>query len=141
MEQVFAESIRRPRLLSQLLAMFAGLALVLAAIGTYGMLAYMVGERRREIGIRIALGAARSSVLVLVMKQGLQHTIVGLIVGLVGALGLNRLIASLLFGVEPTDSATLIAVVMTITLVAAFACWLPAWRASRLDPNVVLRVD
>ena len=141
MEQVFAESIRRPRLLSQLLAMFAGLALVLAAIGTYGMLAYMVGERRREIGIRIALGAARSSVLALVMKQGLQLTIVGLIVGLVGALGLNRLIASLLFGVEPTDSATLIAVVMTITLVAAFACGLPAWRASRLDPNVVLRVD
>jgi predicted permease len=141
MEQVFAESIRRPRLLSQLLAAFAGLALVLAAIGTYGVLAYIVGERRREIGIRLALGAARSSVLALVMKQGLQLTIVGVIVGVVGALGLNRLIASLLFGVEPTDSATLIAVVMTITLVAAFACWLPAWRASRLDPNVVLRVD
>jgi predicted permease len=141
MEQVFADSIRRPRLLSQLLAAFAGLALLLAAIGTYGVLSYMVGERRREIGIRVALGAARSSVLALVMKQGLQLTIVGLIVGLVGALGLNRLIASLLFGVEPTDPATLVAVAMTITLVAAFACWLPAWRASRLDPNVVLRVE
>jgi ABC-type antimicrobial peptide transport system permease subunit len=101
----------------------------------------MVGERRREIGIRIALGAARSGVLALVMKQGLQLTIVGLIIGLVGALGLNRLIASLLFGVAPTDPATLIVVVMTITLVAVFACWLPAWRASRLDPNVVLRTD
>jgi predicted permease len=141
MDQVFAESIRRPRLLSQLLAAFAGLALLLAAIGTYGVLSYMVGERRREIGIRVALGAARSSVLALVMKQGLQLTIVGLIVGLVGALGLNRLIASLLFGVEATDPATLIAVVITITLVAAVACWLPAWRASRLDPNVVLRVE
>jgi predicted permease len=141
MDQVFAESIRRPRLLSQLLAAFAGLALLLSAIGTYGVLSYMVGERRREIGIRVALGAARSSVLALVMKQGLQLAIVGLIVGLVGALGLNRLIASLLFGVEPTDPATLIAVVVTIALVAAFACWLPAWRASRLDPNVVLRAE
>jgi predicted permease len=141
MDQVFAESIRRPRLLSQLLAAFAGLALLLATIGTYGVLSYMVGERRREIGIRVALGAARSSVLALIMKQGLQLTMTGLILGLVGALGLNRLIASLLFGVEPTDPATLFAVVVTIMPVAAFACWLPAWRASRLDPNVVLRVE
>ena len=141
MDQVFAESIRRPRLLSQLLAAFAGLALLLATIGTYGVLSYMVGERRREIGIRVALGAARSSVLALIMKQGLQLTMTGLILGIVGALGLNRLIASLLFGVEPTDPTTLFAVVVTIMLVAAFACWLPAWRASRLDPNVVLRVE
>ena len=141
MDAVFAESIRRPRLLAHLLAAFAGLALLLAAIGTYGVLSYMVGERRREIGIRVALGAARSSVLALVMKQGLQLTIIGIILGLAGALGLNRLIASLLFGVRPTDPTTLAAVVATITLVAAFACWLPAWRASRLDPNSVLRVE
>jgi putative ABC transport system permease protein len=141
MDQVFAESIRRPRLLSQLLAAFAALALLLAAIGTYGVLSYMVGERRREIGIRVALGAARSGVLALIMRQGLQLTITGLIVGIVGALGVNRLIASLLFGVEPTDATTLFAVVVTIMLVATFACWLPAWRASRLDPNVVLRVE
>jgi ABC-type antimicrobial peptide transport system permease subunit len=141
MESVFAESIRRPRLLAQLLGAFAGLALLLAAVGTYGVLSYMATERRREIGIRIALGADRSSVLALVVKQGLQLTIIGVVVGLTGALGLNRLIASVLFGVQPTDPATWAAVSMTITLVAAAACWLPAWRASRLDPNVVLRAD
>ncbi|MPY86931.1 MAG: FtsX-like permease family protein [Luteitalea sp.] len=141
MDAVFAESIRRPRLLAQLLGAFAALALLLAAIGTYGVLSYMVTERRREIGIRLALGAARSSVLALVMKQGLQLTIIGVVVGLAGAFGLTRLIASLLFGVQPTDPTTLVAVMMTITLVAAVACWLPAWRASRLDPNVVLRTE
>ena len=141
MESVFAESIRRPRLLALLLGAFAGLALLLAAVGTYGVLSYMATERRREIGIRIALGAARSSVLALVMKQGLQLTAVGIVAGVAGAFGLNRLIASLLFGVAPTDATTLATVIAMITLVAGFACWVPAWRASRLDPNVVLRED
>jgi predicted permease len=141
MDSVFAESIRRPRLLAQLLGAFAGLALLLAVVGTYGVLSYMATERRREIGIRIALGATRSSVVALVMKHGLQLTIIGVVAGLAGALGLNRLIASMLFGVQPTDPTTLVAVMMTITLAAAGACWLPAWRASRLDPNVVLRTD
>jgi predicted permease len=141
MESVFAESIRRPRLLAQLLGAFAGLALLLAAVGTYGVLSYIATDRRREIGIRIALGAARSSVVALVMKQGLQLTLTGVILGVAGAIGVNRLIASLLFGVRPTDPTTLAAVIMTITLVAAGACWLPAWRASRMDPSVVLRTD
>jgi ABC-type antimicrobial peptide transport system permease subunit len=139
MDDVFAESIRTPRLLAQLLGAFAGLALLLAAIGTYGVLSYMVTERRREIGIRMALGADQGRVVGLVMRQGLLVTIVGLAVGIAGALGLNRLIASLLFGVQPTDLATFAAVVATIGLVAALACWLPAWRASRVDPTVVLR--
>jgi putative ABC transport system permease protein len=99
----------------------------------------MVAERRREIGIRLALGAERSTVLAQVMKQGLLLTTIGVIAGLAGAFGLNRLMTSLLFGVQPTDATTLAAVIPTITLVAAVACWLPAWRASRLDPNVVLR--
>jgi predicted permease len=141
MNGVFAESIRRPRLLAQLLGAFAGLALLLAAIGTYGVLSYMVAERRREIGIRMALGADQGSVLAQVMKQGLVLTTVGIIAGLAGAFALNRLIASLLYGVQPTDPTTIVAVVATITLVAAVACWIPAWRASRLDPNVVLRDD
>jgi ABC-type antimicrobial peptide transport system permease subunit len=139
MEMVFTESIRRPRLLAQLLSGFAGLAMLLASVGTYGVLSYMVTQRRREIGIRMALGAGRAGVFALVMKQGLQLTIMGVAVGIAGAFGLNRLIASLLFGVEPTDGTTLAAVVTTITLVAAIACGLPAWRASRLDPNVMLR--
>jgi len=141
MNGVFEESIIRPRLLAQLLGGFAGLALLLAAIGTYGVLSYMVAERRREIGIRMALGADQGSVLGQVMKQGLTLTTIGIIVGLAGAFALNRLIASLLFNVQPTDTVTLVAVVATITLVAAIACVLPAWRASRVDPNVVLRDD
>jgi predicted permease len=139
MDSVFAESIRRPRLLAQLLGAFAGLALLLAAIGTYGVLSYMVTERRREIGIRVALGAPRSHVLAQIMKQGLQVTALGLTIGLAGALAVNRLIASLLFGVEPTDPLTTGSVMATIAAVAVIASWLPAWRASRLDPNVVLR--
>jgi predicted permease len=141
MDDVFAESIRRPRLLAQLIGAFAGLALLLAAVGTYGVLSYMVAERRREIGIRLALGADHSRVMGQIMKQGLVLTAVGVVAGLAGALGLNRLIASLLFGVQPTDTTTMIGVVATITMVAAVACWVPAWRASRLDPNVVLRED
>ena len=141
MDEVFTESIRQPRLLAQLTGAFGVLALLLAAIGTYGVLSYMVTERRREIGIRMALGADRSRVLTQVMRNGLLLTVIGVAAGLAGALGLNRLIASLLFGVQPTDPGTLAAVVLTISLVAVVACGLPAWRASRLDPNVVLRED
>ena len=122
-----------------MLGAFAGLALLLAAIGTYGVLSYMVAERRREIGIRMALGAKQGSVLAQVMKQGLLLTAIGIVAGLAGAFALNRLIASLLFGVQPTDPTTMAAVVATITLVATVACGLPAWRASRVDPIVVLR--
>jgi ABC-type antimicrobial peptide transport system permease subunit len=89
----------------------------------------------------MALGADQGNVLAQVMKQGLVLTTVGIIAGLAGAFAMNRLISSLLFGVQPTDPTTMVAVVATITLVAAVACWLPAWRASRVDPNVVLRDD
>src|SRR5204863_3699076 len=139
MDEAFAESIRRPRLLAQLLGAFAGLALLLAVVGTYGVLSYMVTERRREIGIRMALGACRSHVLTQIMKQGLQVTALGVTIGLAGALAVTRLIASLLFGVQPTDIVTIAFVIATITTVAVVASWLPAWRASRLDPNVALR--
>ena len=141
MDAVFDESIGRPRLLAQLLGAFAGLALLLAVLGTYGVLSFMVAERRREIGIRVAIGATRGSIVALVTKQGLVIVSIGLAAGLAGALGLNRLLGSLLFGVEPTDPGTLAAVTSTIAIVAALACGLPAWRASRLDPNVVLRGD
>ena len=139
MEAVRAESIQRPRFLAQLLGVFAGLALLLAAVGTYGVVSSIVAERRHEIGIRMALGANRSSVLAHVMREGLLLTGVGVVVGLAGAFVLNRLIASLLFGVRPTDVSTVAGVAATMILVAAAACWLPAWRASRLDPIAVLR--
>jgi len=141
MDSVFAESIRRPRFLAQLLGAFAALALVLAAIGTYGVLSYTVTERRREIGIRLALGAARSHVLTQIVKQGLYVAALGATIGLAGALGVTRLMVSLLFGVQPTDLVTMVVVVATMAAVAMVASWLPAWRASRLDPNVVLRDD
>src|SRR5262249_53869913 len=111
MDSVFRESIRRPRLLAQLLGAFAGLALLLASIGTYGVLSLLATERRREIGIRVALGAARSQVLAQIMKQGFAVTAVGVAIGLAGALALNRLMASLLFGVQPIDAATIALVV------------------------------
>jgi ABC-type antimicrobial peptide transport system permease subunit len=139
MDDVFAESIRRPRLLAQLLGGFAGLALLLAAIGTYGVLSYMVTERRREIGIRMALGADQSHVVGQVLSQGLTLTAIGVAIGVAAALGLTRLLASMLFGVRPSDPLTVSAVAGTIVLVAALACLLPAWRASRVDPLVVLR--
>jgi predicted permease len=141
MEAVFGESIGRSRLLAQLLGAFAGLALLLAVLGTYGVLAFMVAERRREIGIRVAIGATRGSIVALVTRQGLIIVSIGLAAGLAGAVGSTRLLSSLLFGVEPTDPSTMVAVLSSIALVAALACGLPAWRASRLDPNVVLRGD
>jgi ABC-type antimicrobial peptide transport system permease subunit len=141
MDDVFAESVRRPRLLAQLLGMFAGLALLLAAIGTYGVLSYMVTERRREIGVRIALGANQGRVLGDVLKQGLGLAAAGLAAGVAGALALTRLMTALLFGVEPSDPTTLAAVMATIAGVAALACIVPAWRASRVDPIVVLREE
>jgi predicted lysophospholipase L1 biosynthesis ABC-type transport system permease subunit len=141
MDDVFAESIRRPRLLADLLGLFSAIASLLAAIGTYGVLASMVAERRRDIGVRLALGANRSRLLTDVMTRGLALAGAGVALGLLGALGATRLLASLLFGVQPTDVTTLAIVIPSILALAAIACLLPAWRASRLDPVVVLRAE
>jgi predicted lysophospholipase L1 biosynthesis ABC-type transport system permease subunit len=141
MDEVFTESVERPRLLAELLAVFSVLALLLAAIGTYGVLAYMVAERREEIGIRMALGAGRSKVLADTLGEGLQLSVAGVVVGTGSAVLLNRLIASLLFGVAPTDATTFAMAIPTIVLTAGIACFWPAWRASRLDPNAALRSE
>jgi putative ABC transport system permease protein len=141
MEDVFADAIGRPRLLAQLLGLFAGLALLLAAIGSYGVLSYMVTERRREIGIRMALGADRSSVLRMVLSQGLRLTLIGVVIGLAAAFGMNRVLASLLFGVKPSDPTTIAVVVTLIGAVALIACYLPARFATRVDPMIVLREE
>jgi predicted permease len=139
MDDVFDEAIGRPRLVSQLLTVFALLALVLSSIGTYGVLSYMVAERRREIGIRVALGATRRSVLQMVIGLGLQLTTAGLAVGLVIALSAGRLIASLLFGVSTYDPITIAGVIGVISSVALVACYLPGHAATRVDPIVALR--
>jgi ABC-type antimicrobial peptide transport system permease subunit len=126
-------------MLMQLSAGFAGFALLLAAIGTYGVLSYGVTQQRREIGIRMALGAERGLVLRSVLAHGLKLTCVGLVTGLAGALVLTRLMETLLFGVRPSDPATLAGVVALIIAVAAAACLVPAVRAARVDPMVALR--
>jgi len=139
MEEVFRDSVRRPRMLMQLFAAFAGFALLLAAIGTYGVLSYVVTRQRREIGIRMALGAEPGLVLRSIMGQGLKLTCVGLAVGLAGALALTRLMATLLFGVRPDDPRTMAGVAALIVVVSAAACLIPAVRATRVDPMVALR--
>jgi ABC-type antimicrobial peptide transport system permease subunit len=141
MDDVFTESIRRPRLLAQLVTLFSALALLLAAIGTYGVVAFMVAERRREIGIRLALGAERRRLVRHVMTQGFAPAGLGIAVGFAGALALNRSLTSLLFGVGALDGPTLAIAISAVVVVATLACWVPAWRVSRLDPNVVLRAE
>jgi predicted permease len=139
MEDVFAESMSRPRFLAQLLGLFAGLALLLASIGTYGILSYSVTERRREIGIHMALGASRGNVLGMILRQGMRLTLVGLVGGLAAAFALTRLLRAQLFNVTPSDPATLAGVAGFIASVALVACYIPAMRATRVDPMVVLR--
>jgi putative ABC transport system permease protein len=139
MDQVFADSAARPRFLAQLLGIFAGLALALAAIGTYGILSYSVSERTKEIGIHMALGATRGSVLGMVLGQGMRLTLLGLFTGLIASFGLTRLLQAQLFNVKPTDPATLIAVGIFIAVIAFIACYVPAQRATRVDPIVTLR--
>jgi ABC-type antimicrobial peptide transport system permease subunit len=139
MDQVFSDSAARPRFLAELLGIFAALALALAAIGTYGILSYSVTERTKEIGIHMALGATRGSVLGMVLGQGMRLTVVGLVAGLVGSFGLTRLLQAQLFNVKPTDPATLTVVAGFIAAVAFAACYIPAQRATRVDPIITLR--
>jgi predicted permease len=139
MDDVFAETISRPRFLAQLLGIFAGLALALAAIGTYGILSYSVSERRREIGIHMAMGATQRRVLGMILSQGMRLAAVGLVVGVGASILLTRLLQTQLFNVRPSDPATVAAVVFFIAAVALLACYIPASRATRVDPMVVLR--
>lgn len=139
MDEVFAETISRPRFLAQLLGIFAALALALAAIGTYGILSYSVSERRKEIGIHMAMGASQGRVLGMVLRQGMQLAVAGLAIGVGASLLLTRLLQTQLFNVRPSDPATMAAVVAFIAAVALIACYIPASRATRVDPMVVLR--
>ncbi|HMA40434.1 MAG TPA: ABC transporter permease [Gemmatimonadales bacterium] len=141
MPQLYADQLQPWRVGSSLFALFGGLGVLLAAIGLYGVLSYVVSQRTQELGIRIALGAGRSSVLGLVLRQGLQVTLIAVVLGAAGALAAGRAIASLLYGVSPHDPLVLLAVAAVLTLVALVASYLPAYRATRVDPMVALRTE
>ncbi len=141
MDDVVGRALATPRITSWLLGVFAALALALAAVGIYGVLSYVVSERQREIGIRMAVGADRSQVLALVMWGGVKLSVVGLVFGLAGALATTRLMASLLYGVTPFDPATFAAAALSLLAVSAGACLLPARRATRVSPARALRAD
>jgi putative ABC transport system permease protein len=141
MSEVVAQSVATPRFYMLTLAAFAGIALVLAAIGIYGVISYTVAQRSRELGIRIALGASRGRVIGKVLSEALTLTVVGVGLGLVAALGLTRLISSMLFGVAAVDAVTFAGVAVALTAVAVLASWLPARRAAAVDPLIAMRAE
>jgi putative ABC transport system permease protein len=141
MEQALARSVAARRFSMILLSVFAALALVLAAVGIYGVISYSVAQRTREVGIRMALGAQTTDVLKLVVRDGLKLVAIGVAVGLLGAFMLTRLMSTLLFGVTPTDAVTYATVPLVLTGVALAACYIPARRATRVDPLVALRFE
>jgi len=141
LERLVASSVAGPRFHAVLLAVFAGVAAVLAAIGIYGVLAYAVEQRTREIGVRIALGAQRHQVLALVLRRGLALTLAGLMLGTAAAAGTARVLESLLFGVTPVDATTYASVLLLFFLVALLAAYVPARRATRVDPLAALNAD
>jgi ABC-type antimicrobial peptide transport system permease subunit len=141
MNQVVSNSFAARRLSMLLLAVFASLALVLACVGIYGVISYLVGQRTHEIGVRVALGAQQSDVLKLVLGHGAKMALLGVAVGLLAALALTRLMSNQLFGVSPHDPLTFAAVATLLMLVALAACYLPARRATRVDPIIALRHD
>ncbi len=141
MDQVIEAAESQPRFLTLLLGLFSALALILAVIGIYGVMSYAVTQRTNEIGIRMALGAQPSSVLGLVLGQGMRLALAGMAVGVALAFALTRLMSSLLFGIAPTDPITFVAVVIVLAVAAAAACYIPARRAMKVDPIVALRYE
>src|SRR6266851_1424507 len=139
MTKTVADSIEGKRFTMVLLGVFATLALLLASIGIYGVLSYMVGQRTREIGVRMALGAQRVDVLQMVLRDGARMTVIGIIIGIAAAIALTRLMSGMLFGVKPFDPATFVSVSVLLSLVALFACYMPARKAMKVDPMEALR--
>jgi putative ABC transport system permease protein len=140
MDDVVASTLARPRIVTTLLLAFAILALALAAVGVYGVMAYSVSQRTRELGIRLALGATTGEVRGMVFRQGLTLTIVGIALGVVAAMLLSNLVSNLLFGVSAMDPVTFSVIPLILIAVAGLAIYIPARRASRVDPVVALRI-
>lgn len=141
MDEIRAESVAPERLNLTLLSIFAGIALILAIVGIYGVMSYSVTQRTHEIGIRMAIGAQPRDVFRMVLRQGMMLALIGVGFGLIGAFGLTRLMATMLFGVEPTDPATFAAIAALLTVVALIACYIPGRRATKVDPVVSLRYE
>jgi ABC-type antimicrobial peptide transport system permease subunit len=141
MEEVVSRSVSRQRFNMWLMAVFGCCALLLAAIGIYGLLAYSVEQRTQEIGIRLALGATATQVKNMIVVQGMRLAVIGVAIGLAAAFGLARLLQSLLYGVTVSDPLTFIGAPALLTVIAILAVWLPARRASRVDPIVALRYE
>jgi len=141
MEQNIAQSITGPQFRTVLLAIFAGIALVLAGIGIFGVMAYSVAQRTREIGVRMALGCSRGRVLRLILAEGARLTLLGVAIGIAATLLVTRYVSSLLFDVPPYDPITLAGVALGLVIVSLCACYLPARRATRVDPIIALRQD
>jgi len=139
MDQVLYTATARPRFLTFLLAVFAGVAVLLAAVGIYGIMTYTVAQGTREIGIRAALGAQRRDLLRMVLSKGLKLTLIGIVLGVAGAFGLTRLMSSVLFGGSATDPLTFAGVTALLAIVALVASYLPARRATKIDPLLALR--
>ena len=141
MDELAAAQLGRPRFNAVLLNWLAGLAMLLAALGIFGVMAYAVAQRTSELGLRIALGAPRANIVMLVLKQGMKLAALGVLLGLVGAVSVTRWLASLLYGVSATDPLTFGVIVLLPLIVAALACWIPARRATRVDPLVALKYE
>ncbi len=141
MQQVVQESLARRRFSMLMLGLFAALALLLATVGIYGVMSYLVTQRAREIGIRVALGATQRGILGLVVRQGLRLTLAGVGIGLLGAFAITRLMSSLLFGVGTLDPLTFGAIAMFLSAVALVAIYVPAQRAAGIDPMISLRCE
>lgn len=139
--QVIADSLAKRRFSMIVLGVFAGVALLLASLGIYGVISYLVGQRTYELGIRLALGADRRDILRLVLGHGLKMAIAGVVAGLIAAFALTRLMSTMLFGVGPTDPATYAIIVLVLMVVALLACYLPARRATKVDPLSALRSE